>query len=230
VGTIAPVREIGATAREHGVKFHTDAAQGLGHIPIDVDEMNIDLMSMSAHKCYGPKGIGALYRRRSRPRVNVKPQMYGGGHERGLRSGTLNVPAIVGFGTAVGIGLKEMDEEKERFEAWTDRMFDHLQDELGDVERNGHPEQRLAHNLNFYIPGIESRALIVDLKETAIATGSACTSADVEPSHVITAMHDEQRAHSSVRISVGRANEEEEIDEAAKRIVNAADQLRAFSL
>ena len=230
VGTIAPVREIGATAREHGVKFHTDAAQCLGHIPIDVDEMNIDLMSMSAHKCYGPKGIGALYRRRSRPRVNVKPQMYGGGHERGLRSGTLNVPAIVGFGTAVGIGLKEMDEEKERFEAWTDRMFDHLQDELGDVERNGHPEQRLAHNLNFYIPGIESRALIVDLKETAIATGSACTSADVEPSHVITAMHDEQRAHSSVRISVGRANEEEEIDEAAKRIANAADQLRAFSL
>jgi cysteine desulfurase len=230
VGTVVPVQEIGAIAREHDVKFHTDAAQCLGHIPIDVDEMNIDLMSMSAHKCYGPKGIGALYRRRSRPRVNVKPQMYGGGHERGLRSGTLNVPAIVGFGKAVEIGLKEMYEENERFEAWTDQIFDHLQAELGDVERNGHPAERLAHNLNVYIPGIESRALIVDLKETAIATGSACTSADVEPSHVITAMHDEQRAHSSVRVSVGRANEEEEIDEAAQRIADAAEQLRAFAL
>ena len=230
VGTIAPVQEIGAIAREHDAKFHTDAAQCLGHIPIDVDEMNIDLMSVSAHKCYGPKGMGALYRRRSRPRVNVKPQMYGGGHERGLRSGTLNVPAIVGFGKAVEIGLKEVDEENDCFEAWTDRMFDHLQDELDDVERNGHSEQRLAHNLNVYIPGIESRALIVDLKETAIATGSACTSADVEPSHVITAMHDEQRAHSSIRISVGRANDEEQIDEAARRIADAAEQLRAFAL
>jgi cysteine desulfurase len=230
VGTIAPIQEIGAIAREHDAKFHTDAAQCLGHIPIDVDEMNIDLMSMSAHKCYGPKGVGALYRRRSRPRVNVKPQMYGGGHERGLRSGTLNVPAIVGFGKAVEIGLKEMSEENERFKAWTDRMFDYFQDELGDVERNGHPEKRLAHNLNVYIPGIESRALIVDLKEAAIATGSACTSADVEPSHVITAMHNEQRAHSSVRISVGRANEEDQIDEAAQWIADAAEQLRAFAL
>jgi cysteine desulfurase len=230
VGTIVPVKEIGAIAREHGAKFHTDAAQCLGHIPIDVDEMNIDLLSASAHKCYGPKGIGMLYRRRSRPRVNVKPQIFGGGHERGLRSGTLNVPAIVGFGKAVEIGLKEMDQENERYREWTDQMFDQLQDELGDVERNGHPTERLAHNLNVYIPGIESRALIVDLKETAIATGSACTSADVEPSHVITAMHDEQRAHSSIRISVGRANDTEQIDEAAGRIAEAVDQLRAFAL
>ncbi|WP_263809151.1 cysteine desulfurase family protein [Salinibacter sp.] len=230
VGTIAPVQEIGAIARDHDAKFHTDAAQCLGHIPIDVDEMNIDLMSASAHKCYGPKGIGMLYRRRSRPRVNVKPQMYGGGHERGLRSGTLNVPAIVGFGKAVEIGLQEMEEENERYRKWTDHMFAYLHEELGDVERNGHPEKRLAHNLNVYISGIESRALIVDLKETAIATGSACTSADVEPSHVITSMHDEQRAHSSIRISVGRANNEEQIDEAARRIANAAEQLRAFAL
>ncbi|WP_263819337.1 cysteine desulfurase family protein [Salinibacter sp.] len=230
VGTIAPVQEIGAIAREHDAKFHTDAAQCLGHIPIDVDEMNIDLMSASAHKCYGPKGVGALYRRRSRPRVNVKPQMYGGGHERGLRSGTLNVPAIVGFGKAVEIGLKEMEEENERYRKWTDHMFGYLHEELGDVERNGHPEKRLAHNLNVYIPGIESRALIVDLKETAIATGSACTSADVEPSHVIAAMYDDQRAHSSVRISVGRANEDEQIARAAQRIADAAEQLRAFAL
>ncbi len=230
VGTIAPIQEIGAIAREHGAKFHTDAAQCLGHIPIDVDEMNIDLMSASAHKCYGPKGIGMLYCRRSRPRVDVEPQIHGGGHERGLRSGTLNVPAIVGFGKSVEVGLKEMDEENERFREWTDRMFNHLQEELGDVEQNGHPEKRLAHNLNVYIPGIESRALIVDLKETAIATGSACTSADVEPSHVITAMHDEQRAHSSVRISVGRANEEEQVDKATQRIASAVEQLRAFAL
>ncbi|MCS4149278.1 cysteine desulfurase family protein [Salinibacter ruber] len=230
VGTIAPIQEIGAIAREHGAKFHTDAAQCLGHIPIDVDEMNIDLMSASAHKCYGPKGIGMLYCRRSRPRVDVEPQIHGGGHERGLRSGTLNVPAIVGFGKSVEVGLEEMDKENERFREWTDRMFDHLQEKLGDVKRNGHPEKRLAHNLNVYIPGIESRALIVDLKETAIATGSACTSADVEPSHVITSMYDEQRAHSSVRISVGRANEEEQINEAAQRISDAAEQLRAFAL
>jgi cysteine desulfurase len=230
VGTIAPVKEIGAIAREHDAKFHTDAAQCLGHIPIDVDEMNIDLMSASAHKCYGPKGIGLLYRRRSRPRVNVKPQIFGGGHERGLRSGTLNVPAIVGFGKAVELGEKEMEEENKTYRAWTDRLYESLRGELGDVERNGHPTERLAHNLNVYIPGIESRALIVDLKETAIATGSACTSADVEPSHVITAMHDEQRAHSSIRISVGRANDACQINEAVRRIVDVARQLRAFVL
>jgi cysteine desulfurase len=230
VGTIAPVKEIGAIAREHDVKFHTDAAQCLGHIPIDVDEMNIDLMSASAHKCYGPKGIGLLYRRRSRPRVNVKPQMFGGGHERGLRSGTLNVPAIVGFGKAVEVGLKEMGEKNERYREWTNRMFNLLQQELSDVERNGHPTDRLAHNLNVYIPGIESRALIVDLKETAVATGSACTSADVEPSHVITVMHDKQRAHSSIRISVGRTNSADQISRAARRIADAVDQLRAFAL
>lgn len=228
VGNIAPVQEIGSIAREYDVKFHTDAAQCLGHIPIDVDEMNIDLMSASAHKCYGPKGIGLLYRRRSRPRVNVKPQMFGGGHERGLRSGTLNVPAIVGFGKAVEVGLKEMGAENERYRNWTDRMFNLLQEELGDVERNGHPTERLAHNLNIYIPGIESRALIVDLKETAIATGSACTSADVEPSHVITAMRDEQRAHSSIRISVGRTNDTDQITRAARRIADSVGQLRAF--
>lgn len=230
VGTIAPVQEIGAIAREHGAKFHTDAAQCLGHIPIDVDEMNIDLMSASAHKCYGPKGIGMLYCRRSRPRVDVEPQMHGGGHERGLRSGTLNVPAIVGFGKSIEVGLKEMEDENERFQEWTDRMFSHLRDELGDVERNGHPEQRLPHNLNVYVPGIESRALIVDLKETAVATGSACTSADVEPSHVIASMYDEQRAHSSIRISVGRTNERGQIDEATRRIADAAEGLRMFSM
>jgi cysteine desulfurase len=162
--------------------------------------------------------------------VNVKPQIFGGGHERGLRSGTLNVPAIVGFAKSVEFGEKEMKEENETYQEWTDRLYESLREELGDVERNGHPTERLAHNLNVYIPGIESRALIVDLKETAIATGSACTSADVEPSHVITAMHDDQRAHSSIRISVGRANDSDQIEEAARRIKDAAEELRSFSL
>lgn len=230
VGTIAPVAEIGAIAREHDVKFHTDAAQCVGHIPVDVDAMNIDVMSFSAHKCYGPKGVGALYRSRSRPRVNITPQIHGGGHERGLRSGTLNVPSIVGFGEAVALGVREMKSNNKKCETWTDRMLETLQTELGNVERNGHPTERLVHNLNIYIPGIESRALIVDLKDVAVATGSACTSADVEPSHVITAMHDAQRAHSSIRISVGRANDAGQVEEAAQRIIDAVGQLRAFAL
>ena len=230
VGTIAPVKEIGAIAREHDVKFHTDAAQCVGHIPVDVDDMNIDLMSFSAHKCYGPKGVGALYRRRSRPRVNLKPQIFGGGHERGIRSGTLNVPSIVGFGEAVQIGVKQMNADNKKYRDWTDQIYKSLRESIDGVERNGHPTERLAHNLNVYIPSIESRALIVDLKETAVATGSACTSADVEPSHVITAMHDAQRAHSSIRISLGRGNDAEDVEKAARRIARAAESLRAFAL
>ena len=230
VGTIAPLAEIGAVAEAHDVFFHTDAAQAVGHTPIDVKEMNIHLMSFSAHKCYGPKGVGALYRRRSNPRVNVKPQMFGGGHERGLRSGTLNVPAIVGFGEAVALGQQDKEAENERYRRWTDQMFDALRERLDDVERNGHPTKRLAHNLNVYFPGIESRALVVDLKDVAVATGSACTSAHVEPSHVITAMHDEARAHRSIRISVGCGNTDEQIDAAVERIAGAAEQLRTFAL
>lgn len=230
VGTIAPMKEIGEIAAAHDVLFHTDAAQVVGHSPMDVKDLNVHLMSFSAHKCYGPKGVGALYRRRSNPRVNLKPQIFGGGHERGVRSGTLNVPSIVGFTEAVALGLKDHDEENAKYKEWTDHLFATLQECLGDVERNGHPTERLPHNLNVYIPGVESRALIVDLKEVAVATGSACTSAQVEPSHVITAMHDEQRAHSSIRISVGRANDAEQIDVAAQQIVKAVKQLRAFAL
>ena len=230
VGTIAPVQEIGQIAREHGVRFHTDAAQCLGHIPIDVNEMNIDLLSASAHKCYGPKGIGVLYRRRGRPRVNLKPQVFGGGQERGVRSGTLDVPTIVGFGAAVEIGLEEMSEENEQYRAWTDKMFHMLREGLGDVERNGHPTERLAHNLNVFLPGVESRALIAGLTETAVASGSACTSADVKPSHVIAGMHDEQRAHSSIRISVGRSNDDDQVRRAVSEIVQAVEQLRKLAL
>lgn len=229
VGTIQPLTEIGKVAEEKGVLFHTDAAQAVGHIPIDVKAMNIHLMSFSAHKCYGPKGVGALYRRRSNPRVNLKPQMFGGGHERGLRSGTLNVPAIVGFGEAVALGQQDMDADSEHYLRLTNRMFDTLRERLGDVERNGHPTERLAHNLNVHFPGIESRALVVDLKDVAVATGSACTSAHVEPSHVVTAMHSEERAHCSIRISLGRGNTNEQTDAAVERIAGAVEQLQAFS-
>lgn len=220
IGTIAPIKEIGEITREHGILFHTDAAQAVGHIPIDVDEMKIDIMSMSAHKIYGPKGIGALYRRRSNPRANLSPRIYGGGHERGLRSGTLNVPAIVGFGEAVHIARKEMKTETMRLLKLRDQLFKMLKHNLGEIHLNGHPTQRLAHNLNISIPGIESRALISQLNNIAISTGSACTTAQVEPSHVIEALgYGSDRAHSALRISFGRFNDINQTEKAAQQII-----------
>ena len=192
--------------------------------------MHIDIMSMSAHKVYGPKGIGALYRRRSNPRVLLEPIIYGGGHEKGIRSGSLNVPGIVGFGEALAIAREEMDKENVRFRTWTYNMFDRLRVELGNVELNGHPTQRLAHNLNIYLPGIESRALIVQLPDVAIATGSACTSASVNPSHVIVALGFEPcRAYGSIRISVGRQNTTGEIQRTAKHIIGIVGSLRTIA-
>ena len=226
IGTLAPLTEIGQIATEHGVLFHTDAVQALGHIPLDMKAMNIHLMSLSAHKVYGPKGIGVLYRRRSNPRAQVAPIIYGGGHERGLRSGTLNVPAIVGFGEAVRIAVREMKQENARYRRWTQQMLERLQEALDEVFLNGHPTDRLAHNLNISIPGVESRALTVKLKDVAIATGSACTSDKVEPSHVISALgFGDQRAHSAIRISVGRANDDCQIDVAINRIAEFAGHL-----
>lgn len=226
IGTIAPIAEIGQVAADHGVLFHTDAVQALGRIPLDVKAMNVHLMSLSGHKIYGPKGIGVLYRRRSNPRAHVAPVIYGGGHERGLRSGTLNVPAIVGFGEAIQIAQREMQQENERYRRWTKQIFIGLQKELGEVHLNGHPTERLAHNMNVSIPGVESRALIVKLKDVAIATGSACTSDKVEPSHVIRALgFGDQRAHCAIRISLGRYNSEKQILVATRRIVGAAADL-----
>jgi len=173
IGTIAPIKEIGAIARENSVLFHTDAAQAVGHIPINVEEMNIDIMSMSAHKVYGPKGIGALYRRRSNPRANLSPRIYGGGHEQGLRSGTLNVPGIVGLGIAIKIANKEMSRESLRLIELRNNLFSMLREIIDEVNLNGHPTQRLPNNLNVYLPGIESKALIPGLKKIAISTGSA---------------------------------------------------------
>ncbi len=231
VGTIAPIAEIGKIARKHGVLFHTDAAQAAGHIPIDVEAMNIDLMSISAHKIYGPKGIGVLYVRRRNPKVNVAPIIFGGGHERGLRSGTLNVPGIVGFGKALEIAEKEMKAEDSQFRKWTTKMLGSFQQAFGGVELNGHPSQRLAHNLNVSFEGIESKALLHLLRsDLAISAGSACTTAIVAPSHVLTAMGiDEKKAHSAVRFGLGRFNTAEEIEYAIEHVVFAISKLKRIS-
>jgi len=228
IGTIAPISEIGKIAHEHEVLFHTDAAQVAGHIPIDVEAMNIDLMSISAHKIYGPKGIGAIYVRRRNPKAKVAPIIFGGGHERGLRSGTLNVPGIVGFGKALEIAEKEMKKENERLRKWTTKMLDSFTLAFDGVELNGHPDQRLAHNLNVSFKGIESKALIHLLQsDLAISAGSACTTAIVEPSHVLLALGiSEEKAHSSVRFGLGRFNADEEIEYAIECVIKANTKLR----
>ncbi len=227
IGTIAPVQEIGAIAREHNILFHTDAAQAVGHIPMDVQAMHIDAMSISAHKIYGPKGIGALYRSRSNPRVLLEPRIYGGGHERGIRSGTLNVPGIVGFGEAVHIAHQEMDEAAKKYRAWTQQIYQQLQEKIEGVQLNGHPTQRLPNNLNISIQGIDAKVLVMNLKDIAISTGSACTSASSEPSHVILALgFGEERAYSAIRIGVGRVNNNHQIEEA---IAKFCYQLRSNS-
>jgi cysteine desulfurase len=229
IGTIAPIKEIGTIAHQHGVIFHTDAAQAVGHISVDVEELNIDLLSFSAHKVYGPKGIAGLYVRRRNPRVKVAPVIYGGGHELGVRSGTLNVPGIVGMGQAMEIAEKEMKSEGERYLNWTQQIFAQLSQAVGDIELNGHPIRRLPHNLNISIKGIESKSLVVQLKNIAISTGSACTSATVEPSHVIMALgFGEDRAHSAIRIGVGRDNSSSIVPVVSQTIAKAVKRLRSF--
>lgn len=226
IGTIADVESIGKIAHEKNVIFHTDAAQAVGHIPIDVQKMNIDLMSMSAHKMYGPKGIGVLYVRGVKPRVKPDPLFYGGGQERNIRSGTLNVPGIVGFGKAVEIAVKEMDSENIRFKEWSNLMLKEFE-KIGS-KLNGHPTKRLSHNLNLYFPGIESKAIINSIsKEIAISAGSACTTQIVEPSHVLLALgFNEERAHSSIRIGIGRFNNQNEIKYCTDAIINAIKKIR----
>lgn len=218
IGTISDVESIGKIAHEHNVIFHTDAAQAVGHIPIHVQKMNIDLMSFSAHKMYGPKGVGALYIRGIKPRVRPEPIMHGGGQERNIRSGTLNVPGIVGFGKAMDIAVKEMDAENKRFKKWADTMLEEFKKVGGQL--NGPMEKRLSHNLNVYFPKIESKSIINSISnEIAISAGSACTTQIVEPSHVLLALgYDESHAHSSIRIGMGRFNEQSDIDYCAKII------------
>lgn len=228
IGVLAPISEIGQIAHDHEVLFHTDAAQAVGHIPIDVQAMNLDMLSISAHKIYGPKGVGALYVRRLRPRVRVAEQLHGGGHERGMRSGTLNVPGIVGMGKALDIAGKEMQAETGRLCRLRDQLWTRLQATLNSVELNGHPAQRLPHNLSVAIPGVESRSLLVQLKkDVALSTGSACTTAAVEPSHVLLALgYGEERAHCSLRFGLGRENTENDVSFVVECLSEAVQLLR----
>ena len=220
IGTIADVEKIGKVAHMHNVIFHTDASQAVGHIPVNVQKMNIDLMSFSAHKMYGPKGVGALYVRGVSPRIKPDSILYGGGQERSLRPGTLNVPGVVGFARAAEIAQKEMISEGRRFKEWTGKMLESFL-QVG-ASLNGHPEKRLPHNLNMCFPGIESKAIINSVSsEVAISAGSACTAQTVEPSHVVLALgFGEERAHSSIRLGVGRFNTEEEIKVASDAITS----------
>jgi len=232
IGVLAPLIEIGKIAREHDIFFHTDATQVIGYIPIDVDEMNIDLLSMSSHKVYGPKGVGALYARKVSPRVKLTEQMNGGGHERGMRSGTLNVAGIVGFGEAVKLAIQLMPQETVRLRKLRDQLFEGLKNEIDGIELNGHPEKRLPHNLNVYIPGVEARSLLVQIKdEVAISTGSACSTAKVEPSHVIKALgFEDGRAYKSLRFGLGRVNNLNDIDNSKFKLVQAVNSIGALRI
>lgn len=230
IGTIQPVDEIGALCRERGVLFHTDAAQATGKIPIDVNRSGIDLLSISGHKIYGPKGVGALYVRKRTPRIALGEQMHGGGHERGTRSGTLNVPGIVGLGAACALAREEMEAEGVRLTALRDRLQAKLAAGLARVHVNGDPQHRLPGNLSMTFEGVDSESLMVGLRDVALSSGSACTSTKIEASHVLRAIGlDDQAAHSTIRFGVGRFNTEEEIDFVAERLIDLAQKLRELS-
>jgi cysteine desulfurase len=231
IGTIAPITEIGKIAREHGVLFHTDATQAAGYIPIDVETMNIDLLSLSAHKMYGPKGIGALYVRKLHPRVRMAAQMHGGGHERGLRSGTLNVTGMVGLGKAAEIARQEMKKEGQYLRTLRDHLWEGLRASIYGIELNGHPTQRLPHNLNVFIPEVENRTLVLTLKHyVAFSTGSACSTTKIEPSHVLLALgYDEKRSHSSIRLGLGKRNTTQEIDSVISLIAQTVKKVRSLA-
>ena len=230
IGTINPIKEIGKIAKEKGILFHCDATQGVGKIPVDVQEMGIDLMSFTAHKIYGPKGVGALYVRKKAPRVRIAPIIDGGGHERGMRSGTLPVPLIVGFGRACELCEQEMPTESVRLAKMRDRLQAGIMSSLEEVYLNGHPTQRLPHNLNISFAYVEGESLLMGLKEIALSSGSACTSATLEPSYVLRALGvGSDLAHSSIRFGLGRFNAEEEIDYTIKRIIEVVTRLREMS-
>jgi cysteine desulfurase len=229
VGTVQPLEEIGRITREKGVLLHTDAVQSLGRIPFDVEALNADLVSLSAHKMYGPKGVGALYVRR-RPRARLVAQIDGGGHERGYRSGTLNVPGIVGFGKAAALAREEMPAEAPRLLALRERLRRAIQAGLDRVTVNGSLERRLPGNLNLSFAHVEGEALLIAMKDVAVSSGSACTSASLEPSYVLRAMGvPDDLAHSSIRFGLGRFNTEEEVDHAARLVVEKAARLREMS-
>jgi len=230
IGVLQPIREIGKLAKEKKVLFHTDATQAVGKIPVSVIEDNIDLMSLSAHKMYGPKGVGGLYVRRKQPRVQLTCQMDGGGHERGMRSGTLNVAGIAGFGEACAIGGREMAEETRKLRYLRDKLKDRLLAELDEVYINGSMEHRLPHNLNISFAYVEGESLLMGINDIAVSSGSACTSATLEPSYVLKALGaGDDLAHSSIRFGIGRFNTEDEVDYVAGRVVEVVRKLRDLS-
>ena len=230
IGTIHPVKEIGQIAKEKGILFHCDATQGVGKIPMDAEKLGIDLLSLSAHKIHGPKGIGALYVRSKRPKVRLSHMMDGGGHERGMRSGTLNVPGIVGLGKACQIAGQEMKEETPRLARLRDRLKAGILAKLDDIYLNGHPTQRLPGNLNLSFAYLEGESLLMALKDVAVSSGSTCTSAALEPSHVLQALGvKEDLIHSSIRFGLGRFNTEQEIDYTIDRFAQEVSRLREGS-
>jgi cysteine desulfurase len=229
VGTVQPVEAIGAITREKGVLFHTDAVQSVGRVPFDVERANADLVSLSAHKIYGPKGVGALYVRR-KPRVRLTPMMDGGGHERGFRSGTLNVPGIVGFGAAAELAHAEMPAESARLLALRERLRAGIEAGLDLVTVNGSLERRLPGSLNLSFAYVEGEALMMAVKDVAVSSGSACTSASLEPSYVLRAMGvSDDLAHSSIRFGLGRFTTEEEVDYVVRLFVEKVKRLRDMS-
>lgn len=228
IGTLAPLPDIGHIAREREVLFHTDATQAAAYIPLNVEALNIDLLSLSAHKMYGPKGVGALYVRKRHPRARLSAQMHGGGHERGMRSGTLNVAGIVGLGKAAEIVAKEMKSETKRVGLLRDKLWQGLKEHIEEIQLNGHPTLRLPNNLSVAIPGVESRSLLVQLKhDVSLSTGSACTTARVEPSHVIIALgYGEGRAYSSVRLGLGLENTDSDVYFVLERLSLVVQKLK----
>jgi cysteine desulfurase len=230
IGTLQPIAAIGRLCKERSVLFHTDAVQAAGKLPLDVEEMGIDLLSLSAHKIYGPKGVGALYVRRRDPHVRLEPLFDGGGHERGMRSGTLAVPLIVGFGVACQLCRGEMDTEPERLRGLRERLRRGIMDSLEEVVLNGHPTERLPNNLNLSFAYVQGDALLMSVREVALSSGSACTSAEPEPSYVLRAIgRDEELAHSSIRFGLGRFTTAEEVDYASNEVVRAVNHLRSLS-
>ena len=229
IGTVNPIEEIGAVVKERGAIFHVDAVQGVGKIPFDVNAARVDLASLSAHKMYGPKGIGALYVRR-KPRVRITAQIDGGGHERGMRSGTLNVPSIVGFGKAAELSRTEMASEAKRLYALRERLREGIQSRVTDTYINGSMEHRLPGNLNISFAYVEGEGMLMGLKDVAVSSGSACTSASLEPSYVLRAVGvEEEMAHTSIRFGLGRFNTEEEVDYVIDLVVGKVNKLREIS-
>jgi cysteine desulfurase len=231
IGSIQDAAAIGRLAKEKGIVFHTDATQAVGKVPVDVEAMGIDLLSCTSHMLYGPKGVGALYVRRKSPRVRLAPMIDGGGHERGMRSGTVPVPLVVGFGRAAALAREVMGEESKRMAGLRDRLQDAILSKVDEAYLNGHPERRLPHNLNISFAYVEGESVLMGLnKEVALSSGSACTSATLEPSYVISALGvDSELAHSSIRFGLHRFSTEEEVDFVARRTVEVVTRLREMS-